>query len=480
MQYKYVVLTNTTLGSFMALLDGNIVLISLPTIIARLPGTTTIDAIWILMGYTLITATLLLTFGRLSDVFGRVRLYNLGFATFTVGSALCSVSPNGISLVGFRLIQGLGAALLFSNSAALLTDVFPPSERGRAIGINQIAGTAGSVGGLVAGGILTASLGWRSIFWINIPIGIFATVWAYAKLKEVSIPTRSERLDPFGNALFALGLALFLLALTLGSLLGWTGLLTAAMVGGIVSLGLFIVVETKSKYPLMDLSLFRVRSFSAGIASNLLSSISRGALSLVLVFFIQGVVGLDALTAGLYLVPFSIAFVSFGPLSGYLSDKRGSRGLMTGGALLTTASLFWFAIFPFQSSSYSLLVVPMVLAGIGGGMFIAPNVASIMNSVPVARRGVASGMSSTLINTGYLLSLGAAFAIMASSVPIPTLQAIFAGETVQIGQQGLSLFVDSMHRVFLLMGVISLFAALAASLSVGRRTLGGTPSAVIE
>jgi EmrB/QacA subfamily drug resistance transporter len=480
LQYKYVVLTNTTLGSFMALLDGNIVLISLPTIIAQLPGTTTIDGIWILMGYTLITATLLLTFGRLSDVFGRVRLYNLGFATFTIGSVLCSVSPDGVALVGFRLIQGLGAALLFSNSAALLTDVFPPSERGRAIGINQIAGTAGSVGGLVAGGILTSTLGWRSIFWINIPVGIFATIWAFTKLKEVSTPTRSEGLDPLGNGLFALGLSLFLLGLTLGSLLGWTAVLAGSTIGGIAVLGVFLLAETKSRFPMMDLSLFKVRSFTAGIASNLLASVSRGALSLVLVVFLQGVVGLSALAAGLYLIPFSIAFVTFGPLSGYLSDRYGPRGFMTGGALLTTVSLFWFAIFPFQSPSYSYLIFPMVLAGIGGGLFIAPNVASIMNSVPVARRGVASGMSSTLINTGYLLSLGAAFAIMASSVPIPTLQAIFAGETVKIGEKGLSLFVGSMHSVFLLMGVFSLFAAFAASLSVSKRSPGDSPSTVVE
>ena len=178
MEYKYVVLTNTTIGVFMAVLDSNIVLISLPTIIRDLPATTTFDGLWVIMGYTLITATLLLTFGRLSDLFGRVRLYNIGFAIFTLGSGLCSISPNGISLVLFRLVQGTGGALVFANNAAILTDAFPVTERGRAIGINQIAGTAGSVLGLVAGGVLTAYLGWRSIFWINLPVGVFGTAWA--------------------------------------------------------------------------------------------------------------------------------------------------------------------------------------------------------------------------------------------------------------------------------------------------------------
>lgn len=463
MEYKYVVLTNTTIGAFMALLDSNIVLISLPTIIAQLPGTSTLDGIWIIMGYTLVTATLLLTFGRLSDIFGRVRLYNLGFAIFTVGSALCSLAPTGALLVAFRLVQGTGGALLFSNSAAILTDAFPPTERGRAIGINQVAGTVGSVSGLVLGGVLTGYLGWRSIFWINIPVGIFATVWAYTRLKELARPLRGEKLDPLGNTFFALGLSVFLLGLTFGSLSGWSPPMLGAMASGIAMLLLFLYWETRVRYPMMDISLFRIRTFSAGMLSNLLASISRGALSLVLVFYFQGVLGLDAVTAGLLLTPFAIAFVSFGPLSGYLSDKYGARGFSTAGLLITSAALFVFAFFPF-GAPYVYLVVPMVLAGVGGGMFVAPNVASIMNSVPVDRRGVASGMSSMLVNTGFLLSLAVAFAIMAVGVPLPVLQAIFAGQPVKIDVQSLQLFVRSMHEIFLLMAFVSLVAAVPSSL----------------
>src|SRR5438552_2181418 len=351
MQYKYVVLTNTTIGTFMALLDSNIVLISLPTIIRDLPGTTTVEGIWIILGYVLVTASLLLTIGRLADLYGRVRLYNLGFAVFTIGSGLCSLSPNGQSLVLFRLVQGIGAGLLFANSAAILTDAFPVAERGRALGLNQVAGTGGALIGLVAGGVLTAYLGWQSIFWINVPVGVFATLWAYLRLKELRARPGRGKLDPAGNLLF----------------------------------------------------------------------------------------------------------------SGGLSDKYGPRGFTTGGLLISAASYVWFATLPY-GVSYSILVMPMILAGIGGGLFIAPNVASIMNSVPVVRRGVAAGMSSTLFNVGFLVSLGLAFAIMASRMPLPVMQAIFAGLPVPQGQLEVGAFMDAFHQIFAVIAAISLVGAIPTSI----------------
>ncbi len=307
MRYKYVVLTNTTIGSFMSQLDSNIVLISIPTIIRELPGTTTFDALWVIMGYILVTATLLLTFGRLADIYGRVRLYNLGFVVFTIGSALCSIAPNGMSLVIFRLIQGVGGALIFSNNAAILTDAFPATERGRAIGINLVFGVSGSIIGLVAGGVLTATLGWRSIFWINIPVGIFATSWAYAKLKELSA-SQQDRLDPLGNILFAAGLSIFLVGMTLGAISGFTVIDNSMMILGLLMVVAFVYAETKVQSPMMDLTLFKIRPFSAGIVSNLLASISRGAVLLLLVFYFQGALLLDALTASILLMPFSFAF----------------------------------------------------------------------------------------------------------------------------------------------------------------------------
>ena len=466
MEYKYVVLVNTTIGAFMAVLDSNIVLIALPTVTADLHATP-FEAVWVIMGYVLVTASLLMTFGRLSDIFGRVRLYNLGFALFTVGSALCSIAPDGASLVLFRLVQGSGGALIFSNAAALLTDVFPPTERGRALGLNQVAGTVGSVLGLALGGILAGSfLGWRSIFWINIPVGAFATTWAYTKLKETSERRRGERLDPVGNLLFSGGLTVFLVGLMLGALLGWSPSYLGVMATGLLMVGVFIFAETKVRFPLMDLSLFKIRAFAAGMASNLLASVSRGGVSLVLVFYFQGVLLLDAFTAGLWLIPFSLAFVTLGPLSGYLSDRFGSRGFATAGLLLVSGALFWFGLLPFgNGNDYLQLLVPMVLAGAGGGMFVAPNVASIMNATPAPRRGIASGMSSTLVNTGFLLSLGIAFAVMAASVPTPVLQAIFSGSRVPISPLQLQAFVSSLHGLFLLLGFVSLFAAVPAYLA---------------
>ncbi|MCI4371157.1 MAG: MFS transporter, partial [Thermoplasmata archaeon] len=401
MQYKYVVLTNTTIGTFMALLDSNIVLISLPTIIRDLPGTTTVEGIWIILGYVLVTASLLLTIGRLADLYGRVRLYNVGFAVFTLGSGLCSLAPNGLSLVLFRLVQGSGAGLLFANSAAILTDAFPVEERGRALGLNQVAGTAGALIGLVAGGVLAAFLGWQSIFWINIPVGVFATIWAYTRLKELGSLPGNKKLDPSGNLLFAGGLSLALLGLTLGAISGWAAVDVVMLLAGIACLIAFVPVERAVGSPMMDLALFRNKVFSAGVLSNLLAATGRGAVGLVLVFYFQGALGLDALTAGLLLIPFSLAFVSIGPLSGYLSDKYGPRPFTTGGLPVSAVSYLWFAVLPYQVP-YTTLVLPMILAGIGGGLFIAPNVASIMNSVPIVRRGVAAGMSATLFNVGFL------------------------------------------------------------------------------
>jgi EmrB/QacA subfamily drug resistance transporter len=467
MQYKYTVLTNTTIGSFMSQLDSNIVLISLPTIIRELPGTTTFDGLWVIMGYMLVTATLLLTFGRLADIYGRVRLYNLGFAIFTVGSGLCSISPNGTSLVIFRLIQGIGGALIFSNNAAILTDAFPPNERGRAIGVNLVLGVSGSVIGLVAGGVLTSTLGWRSIFWINLPVGVFATAWAYSRLKELATLQR-ERLDPLGNMLFAVGLSIFLLGMTLGAIAGYTALETGMMVLGIIMLVAFVFVELNAHTPMMDFTLFKIRAFTSGMLSNLLASISRGAVLLVLVFYFQGALLLDALTAGILLIPFSVAFVSVGPLSGYLSDRYGARGFSTGGLILSALAFAWFSLLP-ANVPYTIFVLPMILTGIGGGMFVAPNISSIMNASPVTRRGIASGMSSTMVTTGFLLSLGIAFVIIAGSMPLSTVQAIFAGLPVAANALNVNLFMDAMHKIFLMVAIISLVAAVPSSMRGPRK-----------
>jgi EmrB/QacA subfamily drug resistance transporter len=462
LQYKYTVLTNTTIGAFMSQLDGNIVLIALPTITRSL-NASAFEALWVLMGYILMTAVLLLAFGRLADMYGKVRLYNLGFAIFTVGSGLCSLSLNGGMLVFFRLVQGVGAALIWANNAAILTDAFPPNERGRAIGVNLVAGISGSVVGLILGGILTVALGWQSIFWINLPIGAFATYWAYKKLRELGT-VHHERIDLPGNILFAGGLTAFLVGLTLGALSGYTPLDVASMAVGLLMVCGFVYVELHSRTPLMDFTLFKIRAFTAGIISNFLASIARSAVSLVLTIYFQGVLLYDAFRAGLSLIPFAIAFVSLGPLSGYLSDKYGPRVFTTAGLSISTAGLIGLALIP-ADVSYTVLAILMVLVGAGGGMFVAPNISSIMSSAPVTRRGVASGMSATLVTTGALLSLSISFAVLATSIRIDVLQAVFAGLPLPSGAPSIGgLFIGPMHTIFWIMALMSLVAIIPSAL----------------
>ena len=450
----------------MSQLDGNIVLIALPTITRQL-NASAFESLWVLMGYILMTAVLLLTFGRLADMYGKVRLYTIGFAIFTVGSGLCSLSTSGPMLVFFRLVQGIGAALIWSNNAAILTDAFPPNERGRAIGVNLVAGISGSVIGLVLGGVLTASLGWQSIFWINLPIGAFASSWAFRKLRELGT-VRHERIDLPGNLLFAGGLTIFLVGLTLGALSGFTPVYDAMITAGLLMIIGFGYVELNVPTPLMDLKLFRIRAFTAGIVSNLLSSIARSGVSLVLTIFFQGALLYDALTAGLRLIPFAVAFVIVGPLAGYLSDRYGSRGFTTGALLISTAGFIGLSIVP-GDASYETLALLMILVGIGGGMFVAPNMSSIMSSAPVTERGVASGMSATLVTTGALLSLSLSFVIMATSIPLTVLQAVFAGLPLPPGTSTVDLFIRPMHTIFLIMAVVSLLAAVPSALRGGGR-----------
>ena len=304
-------------------------------------------------------------------------------------------------------------------------------------------------------------MGWQSIFWINLPIGAFATFWAYKKLKELGT-VKHERIDLPGNLLFAGGLSIFLVGLTLGALSGYTLLDLVMMVTGLVALASFGYVELKTPTPLMDLKLFKIRPFTAGILSNFLASISRSGISLVLTIFFQGALLYDALTAGILLIPFAVAFVTIGPLSGFLSDKYGARGFTTGGLLISAAALFGFAVVP-GDASYPTLASLMIVSGAGGGMFVAPNISSIMNATPVTRRGVASGMSATLVTTGALLSLAMVFVVLATSIPLNVLQAVFAGENPG-GASNFALFVNPMHTTFLIMGITSLVAVVPSAL----------------
>jgi EmrB/QacA subfamily drug resistance transporter len=459
---KWVVLSNTTIGTLMASIDASIVLISLPTIGRQLPDTGPAILLWVMLSYSVVTTTLLLSFGRLSDMFGRVRLYTLGFAVFTIGSGVASFSQTGPELLISRVVQGTGAAFLWSNSAALLTDAFPVGERGKALGINQVAALSGSVIGLILGGILTTTLGWRSIFWVNLPIGAFGTIWAYVALREMHSPESGVPIDWIGNLSFGGGLTLCLVGLTIGALAGWSSLFVLLSVPlGAILLVVFLVTEQRVPYPMFDLSLFRIRTFLAGNVAAALAALGRGAFSFVMVFYLQGVLGDSALTAGVLLIPLSVAFVVTGPLSGAISDRRGARGLGTIGLLIGAVGFAVLLQFP-AGGSYTLLGGAMALLGLGQGMFAAPNRAEVMSSVPASRRGIAAGIGTTLLNAGSLGSLALAFTVLAGSVPRSTLQAIFSGTGGAIVDA--SAFMNGLHVLFAIGVALMILAAVANSL----------------
>ncbi|WP_093714933.1 MFS transporter [Actinacidiphila alni] len=433
-RYRWTALTNTTAAVFMSALDGSIVLISLPAIFRGIhldplaPGNIAY-LLWMIMGYRLVQAVLVVTVGRLGDMYGRVRIYNSGFAVFTVASVLLSFDPfdgghAAMWLIAWRVVQAVGGSMLQANSAAILTDAFPKERRGFALGINQIAGLAGMFIGLVAGGLL-AAWDWRAVFWVNVPVGVFFTVWAYRTLRETG-QRGGGRIDWWGNITFAVGLSAVLIAVTFGlqpyhgHTMGWTNPLVDAMIiGGLALLAAFVVIERRSPAPMIDLGLFRRRAFTFGNLAGLAISIGRGGMQFVLVIWLQGIWlplhGYDyvdtPLWAGIFMLPLTAGFLAAGPVSGYLSDRLGSRGLATGGALLFGATFLGLMALPIDFS-YWVFAVLIALNGIASGMFASPNSSSIMGSVPTRSRGVASGMRATFQNSGTAVSIGVFFSLM--------------------------------------------------------------------
>ena len=389
MNYKWITLSNTTLGTLMASLDRNIILIALPTIALDL-HTSFFTLIWIVLVYWLVTASVLLNFGRLSDMFGRVKLYNMGFALFTLGSGLCSISQTGEQLILFRIIQGLGEHFFFLIVLAIITDTFAENERAKALGLNQMSIVIGSVIGLVLGGFLTSYLGWRSIFWVNLPIGIFATMWSYTKLRELG-KIRKEKIDWLGNVTFAVGLSMILLGITFANFKIINPYeISLFIIGGFSLLVLFIIIEKKVYRPMFDLSLFKIRLFTAGNIAIFLNALARGAFTLIMSFYLQGPsMRLSSLEAGIYLIPVSVALVVFAPLSGWFYDKYKLR-IFTPLGLLVSAIGFFILTGIRVTTTFNEIVTPLVMIGAGMGMFASPNRASIMTSVPSARRGVSA------------------------------------------------------------------------------------------
>jgi MFS family permease len=432
--YRWVALTNTTAAVFMSALDGSIVIISLPAIFRGIhldplaPASITY-LLWMIMGYRLVQSVLVVTLGRIGDMYGRVRVYNFGFTVFTVASILLSFDPfSGAAaaqwLIGWRLLQAVGGSMLTANSAAILTDAFPPDRRGFALGFNQVAALAGQFIGLVAGGLL-AAWDWRAVFWVNVPVGVFGTIWAYRRLRDNGERHRG-RIDWWGNITFAVGLSAVLVAITSGIQphgghpTGWQSpLVLATLVLGIVLLIAFVVIESRVAEPMIRLSLFKIRAFSAGNFATLAAALAQGGLQFMLIIWLQGIWlplhGYDysdtPLWAGIFMLPLTAGFLIAGPAAGALSDRFGARGIASVGMLLFGLSFVGLLLLPinFPYWAFALLIA---LNGIGSGMFAAPNTSAIMGSVRPNERGVVSGMRATFQNSGTALSIGVFFSLM--------------------------------------------------------------------
>lgn len=462
MQYKWIALSNTTIGTLMASLDRNIVVIALPTIASMLHASL-ITLVWIALGYWVVTASVLLNFGRLADMFGRVRLYNVGFVLFTVGSALCSIAYTGEQLIVFRIVQAIGAAFLFSNSAAILTDTFPENERGRALGLNQVSIVIGSVIGLTLGGFLTSYLGWRSIFWINIPIGAFATIWAYLKLRELGT-IRREKVDWQGNVTLASGLLFLLIGITFASFHIFNSIENYfIIILGFVLLIIFYFVEKNELRPMFDFSLFRIKLFAGGNLAIFLNALARGAFTLVMAFYLQGSsMNLSPLEAGIYLIPVSVSLAIFAPITGWLYDRSKSRIFIPLG-LLASAVGFLMLTRVGPTTSYSSSIVPLILVGAGMGIFASPNRATIMSSVPSHRRGVAAAISTTLVMIGSAFSIGMVFLLFTQVMPLHTVQNIFTGSSTPTDATAFTFvpkFMDSLHLIFFISAILMLVSVI--------------------
>jgi MFS family permease len=432
--YKWIALSNTTLGILMVTINQSILLISLPDLFRGiklnplLPSNTSYF-LWVFMGFLLVTAVLVVSLGRVGDIYGRVRMYNLGFAIFTLFSILLSVTwmtgtPGALWIIIMRVFQGVGGAFLFANSSAILTDAFPQDERGKAMGINGIAAVAGSFLGLILGGVL-APVEWRLVFLVSVPFGLFGTGWAYVKLRDngVRIPAK---IDWLGNALFAIGLIALLTGIVYSLLpygghpTGWTNpWVLSAIFGGVAVLVLFAWVETKVPAPMFRLGLFRIRAFTAGNIAGLLGALGRGGLQFMLIIWLQGIwlpqhgysFSQTPLWAGIYMIPLTFGFLLVGPFAGALSDRWGSRVLATGGLLISGATFLLLELLPINFS-YIWFAVLIFLFAVGMGMFFAPNQAGVMNSLPPDQRGAGAGMLNTFQNSATVLSMGLFFTIV--------------------------------------------------------------------
>jgi MFS family permease len=474
-RYKWIALSNVTLGVLLATLDASITLIAMPDIfrgihLDPLQPANSFYLLWMILGFLVVSSVLIVSLGRLGDMFGRVRIYNLGFVIYTVASLLLTVDwmtgrEGALWLIVFRIVQGIGAACLLANAAAIITDAFPANQRGMALGINNIVGVSGLFVGLVLGGLL-APIDWRMVFLISVPVGLFGTVWAYMKLEERSVPKRAP-IDWAGNLLFAAGLILLMVSVTYGirpygsHSTGWgSPPVIALLTSGFACLAAFAVVERRVANPMFRLPLFRIRAFSFGTLSTFLSAVARGGLMFMLIIWLQGIWlpqhGYDftdtPLWAGIYMLPLTVGMLLAGPASGVLSDRFGARPFATGGMLFTALSFLLLMLLPIDFP-YPLFALVLGLTGISFGMFASPNRAAVMNSLPASDRGAGGGMNQTFQNSAQVISIGIFFTLMIAGL------AATLPSTLASGLQAHGVGAAAAHHAAQLPPVSILFAA---------------------
>ncbi len=465
--YKWWALSCTSLGMLMATINSGTLIIALPDL-ERALHTPLLELVWVILVYMIVSTVLVLTAGRLSDLFGRKRAYVLGFAVFTLASLAAGFAESGGELIGARVVQGIGGAFLFANSVAIVTDAFPREELGLAMGTNSMVGGVGLVIGPVLGGALVA-LSWHWVFWFNVPLGILGTLWAAFVLRELGSLDEARRLDPLGSVTYLVGVTGLVLALSRGGLDGWNDpLVIGGFVAAVVLLPLFVLVERRVRAPMLDLGIFRDRLFAAASGAALINGLSRFALLFLFVFYFQGPQGYSPIEAGVRLAPLALAMLVTAPLAGRIADRHGSRWLAAAGMTITAAGLAGMTTLE-ASSPYRLSALWLALVGVGSGVFNSPNTSAMMGVVPKNRRGVAAGTRTMLQNTGAVISISFVLAIVTAGIPKDVLFRIFSGLATGLPPRQVDLFVGNLHEAVLVLAAFSLLGALVSLLRPSHR-----------
>ncbi len=455
--YRWWALSCTSLGMLLAATNSGTLIIALPNL-ERSLHTSLLALVWVILAYLIAATVLVLMAGRLSDLFGRKRAYVGGFVAFALASLGAGFAGDGTALILWRVLQGIGSAFLFANAAALVTDAFPKEQLGLAMGANTMVAAIGLVLGPVLGGGLVA-ISWQWVFWFNVPFALAGAAWGALVLRELAKPDTQRGYDVLGTTTFVLGLTGLVLGVSRGGLTGWNdAIVIAGLAAAAVLLPLWVLIERRSRAPMLDLTIFRDRLFAAASAAAFINGLARFALMFLFVFYFQGAQGDSPIDAGIKLIPLALGMLVASPLAGVYADRHGSRALAALGMLLSAAGLAAMTTLevhtPYWQSALWLLAV-----GTGSGMFNSPNTAAMMGVVPAHRRGVAAGARTLLQNTGAVLSIAFVMAVVTAAIPKATLFAIFSGVTKGLSSAKLTPFIANMHSALWVLAAVSLVGA---------------------